>query len=116
MNNTEFLKAIKEIIAKKENWCQSTLAKDKNDNYVDPTDPVACKFCIIGAAKKINWRNYPYNTSYFDFLKKAAEELFPSVVSFEDGGGPVYVNDEMGFDAVHKMLDEAILTSQTSDL
>lgn len=46
---------ISELIKKEENWCQHALAKDINNiQLFDPSNADACKFCILGAAYRLD--------------------------------------------------------------
>jgi len=46
---------ISELIKKEENWCQYALAKDINNIHLfDPSSADACKFCILGAAYRLD--------------------------------------------------------------
>jgi hypothetical protein len=53
MNALEILKAARAIIANEKNFTQGEFARDSLDNKVLVTDTRACKFCSIGAIRKV---------------------------------------------------------------
>ena len=46
------LTGIREILSKPEAWTKGILAFDKDKKGIDPVNPEACRFCLLGAAGK----------------------------------------------------------------
>jgi hypothetical protein len=53
MNTLEILKAARAIITNEKNFTQGEFARDSLDNKVLITDTRACKFCSVGAIRKV---------------------------------------------------------------
>lgn len=116
MNNTlEQLISVKNKIATPDKFIQGWYCADERGIHTDLGNVKACKFCIKGAV----YTTTPV-TGYaraLHALEIVAAELYPqpepaTIEAFLDFGKSsaiVYVNDELGFDAVHRVLDETIL-------
>jgi hypothetical protein len=53
MTALEALKRIRKLLADPKSWKQGTYAKDAKGNTVQPTDPKATCWCLVGAARKV---------------------------------------------------------------
>jgi hypothetical protein len=84
-NFFEFILAIKAKFAKPENWIQNEFATDCNGIGVDYGDEKACKFCLMGALRKIC---YDYNLNDIYYIDKFGELLYEfvntTIITFND--------------------------------
>lgn len=110
---------VKGLIASEGVWCQGQLAMGYDGVPLTPSlldeDPnLACKLCVQGAVRVVTrGKDFEWIT---DQLDAAAEEIYPPdhevwkyLAEQTAGEHPhVAVNDHLGFEAVHAMLDYAI--------
>jgi len=83
---------ISELIGKEENWCQKSLARDINNiELFDPFSADACKFCVLGAAYKLD-----ADSRTFAFLNRMA--------IYNGYDGIDRLNDQNDFEDVHGFL------------
>jgi len=92
---------------KPENWTQFHHARGIDNYPCDPTDPQAVRFCLDGALHKLCGKSkYSQGDSAYiyarDKLREISSILYPEVWSYS------HANDLYGFDAVVKLLKEAI--------
>jgi hypothetical protein len=98
------LKNAKNRIATRSTWCQYAPAVSATNHSVLAISPEARKWDLSSAV----WLAYPECTASEDMLQvhleltQDAKKLFPSRALL------YVVNDELGFDAVHKLLDATI--------
>src|SRR5690242_18548109 len=97
--------AVKELLAKPEHWCQDHFAADENGNMVSCRDSNATRFCMKGASEKLFGNDEPRRLLVIEALVAACTPLYPKVY---DGCPIAWVNDKLGFNAVHQVLDLAI--------
>jgi hypothetical protein len=71
MKTVDVLKGAKELVAK--GWCQGTRAMDKDGQRVDPKDPNAVRWCLLGSVAAVSPR--------------MVEEIYASVVLQEVARG-----------------------------
>lgn len=115
----EQLRKIKALIHNPEHWWQGTYAVNQWGHGVPPLDPTACKWCLLGAISHIA----PNPVAIYDiveYLTTFAEplgyhQLVEAADPFALEDAPIVrrylltqINDRLGFDAVHKLLDMAI--------
>lgn len=50
---TDQLQMVDQLLSDESKWCQFTTAMDELDWEVHPTDPKACRWCLIGAMIKV---------------------------------------------------------------
>ena len=87
--------AVLERIGDKERWCQIPVAENARGQTVSPFASSACRWCLFGA-----WNlEGCVNGAAWDDLARLSDEMF--------GCGPIHVNDEIGHDAVVKLLRAA---------
>lgn len=48
------LTAVRELLSERSKWTQGCLARNIADNSVDPLDPKAVCWCLVGAVHKVN--------------------------------------------------------------
>lgn len=103
----------KNKIATPDKFIQKWYCAKENGQETFLGNPDACKFCIKGAVYTATPTDR--DRSYaFGILEAVAKEMYPQPERFEGAGALgeisaiVYVNDELGFDAVHRVLDETI--------
>jgi hypothetical protein len=80
-NLIEDLQKIVKLIFKEENWTQKALARDINDIQIfDPYDEKAVKFCVLGAAYRIE-----ADKNTFTYLERISKRNgFSSIDSLND--------------------------------
>lgn len=104
MEMVTVLKDIKTLIATPETWTTEVLARNDQDEPIDPNHPDACQWCLMGAANKIC--NGSMNSVLFvlRYLNSIARGKlgYPSTIAVWS------INDLDGFDSVHVLLDTAI--------
>ena len=80
------LEAVRELISDPGNWVQCSIALNPAGFVVDPTDPKACRFCLLGAMYKvtgrIEWAARENNARYYRL--RDAFSLKNSLSSFND--------------------------------
>jgi len=86
MKTLEILGAARKLIEKPENWTQGALARDRYGWLVVSTGPYACRWCLLGAIRRVGGGTPPPN--------QCAEI--------------VYANDRMTHPEVLAWLDRAI--------
>lgn len=101
------LRQARDLIADRKYWCSGTLAADKSGFRISPFSIDAEQWCAEGALMYCANKKPAWDTSWFDYLRTAAEELF--------GKPPFLVNDRMGHTAVLQMFDRAIQLSEKRD-
>jgi hypothetical protein len=94
-----YLKAARDLIAEPKNWCQGTLALDKQGEKCDPKDPEACKFCATGALKRV----CPNEATFNDERAKLAKAS-----RYLTGYGVINMNDGTNHSMVLSVFDLAI--------
>jgi hypothetical protein len=95
--------AIKELIKDPAHWCQDALAVNHIGVPVSPTSPRAYCWCFRGAMYKVlGVTEPPNNCPLEDVLYNTSNDLYP-------GQGMIGVNDDIGHEAVMKVLDDALL-------
>lgn len=92
------LQRAKEIISSPERWTQGCYARDKNNFRVASDSPRAVKFCAQGAICRA--------ASELQILG-AGDELSIELIT-RYGTSLVTLNDNGGFDAVHKVFDQLL--------
>lgn len=101
----ERLIAVKQLIATPETWCTQTSARDAQGVGVPAYDPAACQWCLLGAISKICPNNKDHS-SVVNYLYTHMDHLYSECLQIAD------LNDQEGFDAVHKLLDVAIARAE----
>lgn len=101
----ETLQRVKQRIATKQTWCQYALAATAS-NYAltDPSDDSACKWCLIGAIMREAIERHPI---YAQLNYDVGNVLCKGLILRHSLTLPI-INDKLGFDAVHKLLDHSI--------
>jgi hypothetical protein len=100
--------AIKELIKDPVHWCQGELAQNKEGQPTLPINPDAYCWCFRGALYKVLGVTEPPNNCPLEDLL-----LDTSLKLYGVGPGLVGVNDDIGHEAVMKVLDHAILRYPT---
>lgn len=96
-----YLLAGRTVIADKANWTQNVFARDEhNVIVVDIENPLAVKFCAIGALKFVDEVSEIISDKAEDLLMVASFRLFQY--------GIVDVNDELGHAKVLKVYELAM--------
>lgn len=99
MSPKETAKAILELLGPNgENWCKGELALTSGTIPIGPSDSLACRWCISGAAMKVTNCNPQTQdwSAYWDFV-----QAFRDVSGF--GNIPVF-NDRHGWSRVKTVL------------
>ncbi|HWL85272.1 MAG TPA: hypothetical protein VNO21_05695 [Polyangiaceae bacterium] len=103
MKTSERLYETKSAIATEHAWTQCAQATSANGRETWPISEEAVRWCVYGACYGVS-NGFLAATSrqdaYSHYLRNAAERLFRLP--------PSAVNDHLGFDAVHDMIDFAI--------
>ena len=97
MTGIELLKAVREKISDKERWTEGAFARTAGDIPVDPRDPAAVCWCVIGAAIAVEGSSTLANMGG----GMGWDELIGTYLA-ED------VNDQKGHKAVLDLLDKRI--------
>ena len=100
MKASEALEVAKALISDKSNWTQGTSARDSAGKVVPAASPNAVTFCATGALSRTT-ESDGTRTIALVYLNAAAANLFGTSYIYK-------VNDERGFEAVHKCYDFAI--------
>lgn len=101
MNNIEFLKAVRALIEKPENFTTGDWARDSEGNGVDVDDPRATCFCTLGAMRKIA-------ATKSDWATKCDIEPHLYAYAGKYGMTTAGYNDVRGHTAVLDMFDSII--------
>lgn len=96
MTDLEFLHAVKAKIATRETWTREANARDSAGLVVHPSDTNAVCWCLSGAALALAGNGGGH------------ERLTRLVERVRDGQSVVTINDNLGFDSVHQLLDAAL--------
>lgn len=100
------LKGVRNLVKNKEHWTQGTYARGSDGHPVDfseiQSDEVT-KVCVKGACMRL----LCYENGMQGMQDKVVRNL-DKVASANLGGGLIYVNDDLGHEAVLRMLDMAI--------
>lgn len=113
MNALQILKQTKALIATPASWCVFVPAIDDIGYPVQASDPTACKWCLLGAKAKVQGGPNdlrPEAIRARRALEDAMRALFPDKPAFLGS----ILNDELGFAAVHRVLDKAIAELEAS--
>ena len=85
MQAVEYLKQVKALIEKPENWAKDNFARKSNGNATQINSPEACSWCLTGALMKVSDMNngkIMFNERLHDIVQtdyefiKAVETLF----------------------------------------
>lgn len=98
------LLAVKELIKTPETWTHGALARDVDGCQTYARGPYAYCWCLLGAIEKVGIDSQLHSALYY--------YLQDILVKFISNDMLSYYNDVRGFDAVHKLLDIAIIKSQ----
>lgn len=96
----DILVAAKARIATEATWTRYVLARNAEGEQTRVDSDDACKFCAYGAVSAVTLADDPLQAAAVRALRAAAETLY--------GEGVAYVNDRIGFAAVHHVFDLAI--------
>lgn len=115
MKMSELLRKAKALIDTEATWTTKVSARDAEGKVVASRDSTAVAYCAYGAI----WHIDDTNSQADAALTRAATNTF----GLREGplGDSSYpysvasVNDELGFDAVHIMYDEAIEERESQD-
>ena len=104
MTPVEILKAAKAKIEDPAHWCQGASARDREGLLVQPEDPGACRWCVIGAISVVTGCDYDLSLTAHGFLTCAANEF----------GKPLAqeVNDETDHPTTMRFMDRAIALAE----
>jgi hypothetical protein len=86
----DVLQAALEILQNPQQWCQKAWARDVDGYPVDPTDPSAVKFCLLGAVMKAAFDAEPEYQKASHLIDqahgalKAVHPLYPIVTLNDD--------------------------------
>lgn len=102
MNNLRVsLIEIKELLITPDKWTNGANARNVTGQQIPPCSAHACQWCLVGAIHKVCSDPFEYYTVY-SYLSKQLHKIDPSRYRLSR------FNDELGFDAVHQLLDHAI--------
>lgn len=100
MDNREILTKARELITPRSAWAREAYARDENGIEVDPHDPRATCFCMIGAILKVTGLSTDeVNHTSFTLLELATG--WSETPEFNDNGGTTH-------DEVLRAFDRAI--------
>lgn len=116
MTLREQLQQIKNQIIDPVHWCQEWYATTQAGEHTTSHSPDAYQWCLLGAMAACGEHYANKNTPVLIHLADCAREtldlppgIFPDLKHSSNNGALLtYVNDELGFDAVHQLLDTAI--------
>lgn len=92
----EILKAVRDKLADPKRWSQGMAAKNAKGEPVHSGDVNAVAWCLWGALNV----DSGFADSAWHLIEVAAQDLY--------GKGPIDVNEDLGHEAVMKVLDRAI--------
>lgn len=104
MTARETLKAIKKLLRAKSRWTQGRMAATKTGGPCQSGDSTAAMWCLAGAHNRVLSENPEAGSGAWDAIESASYRLYAY--------SPLYVNDQLGFEAVHAVLAEAIRSTK----
>jgi hypothetical protein len=103
----ETLQQTRDLLADKSRWTIGSFARDESNTTVMATHERACKWCLEGALQKV--------TDFNELLPEANDRL-KRLIPLDEHGRPTHhipsLNDQVGHEAVLRLLDEAIAKEQ----
>jgi hypothetical protein len=89
-----------ELISDPARWTTGVMARNKDNESVDYSDPEACRWCVLGALKKVGF---------------TTDQIWPLIDRCvkKYGIGLVVANDDHGREAVIEMLKGLSSENQT---
>ncbi|HKT36923.1 MAG TPA: hypothetical protein VJR48_01040 [Ktedonobacterales bacterium] len=83
MKTLEILRAARKLIEKPENWTRGALGRDRYDWSVTPTGPYACRWCLLGAIRRVGGWAPPVN-KYCEIARANDRMTHPEVLAWLD--------------------------------
>ena len=87
------LEAAKSLIANPHKWAREAMAYDRKGNEVKPEDPEACRFCMVGALRRVSQTSADFEQC-IRALRNACQGQ--SIFTFNDSHGHRAVLKAMG--------------------
>lgn len=81
MNTLQILIEARKLIEKPENWTRRNYAQNEFGQGVTTISPAACKFCAVGALKRVTADSWEHSHLAWDMLDKAVGQ---SITNFND--------------------------------
>jgi len=104
MTTAEYLREMRKLIEKPENWCQGEYARDANGNRVHDGSGAATRWCALGSYWKVRYSHPEFETTPLNLLAKAATQRgVQGVADF---------NDSHTHEEVLALFDEAIAEAE----
>lgn len=89
----ELMDCVGDLLSDPERWTKGTLAADVTGMTVDPKDPRACRWCLVGAMMKCDPRYDPENSQNGYKVDDDAWSALEVVAFYRGAAGPIGVND-----------------------
>lgn len=104
----EALIATRDLLSDPARWTRGAVAKRADGQIVDITDPEACRFCTVGGLNKVAGDTECLFDECYSELQKTSAAMYPSETDHGEPTDPIDVNDNIGHEAVIRMLDLTI--------
>lgn len=105
MNNVkETLQKLEDLLSDRSKWTTEELARDADGDVVEPEDPTATCFCLLGAAYRVSHES---DGDYCNIAGAIRAALNKHAAEFNGETLVTFVNDCQGYDAVMKLIQLA---------
>lgn len=109
METLEILQTARSLIADPERWITDYWSENDDGEWVDPTDPRACRWCLRGALFRAAGQKITDEERETD-----AEIFLVRALGLQGVEDLAYLNDDKGHAAVLAALDKGIEVARSS--
>lgn len=105
------IRKVKAQIIDRTAWCKNSFALDEMGRNIYPESPHACRWCIMGAIRKVRSKEeivFITSNIYDYIVNNIPDDLITAGHTYLNT-----INDHLGFDEVHRVLDNAIKNLET---
>lgn len=104
MKTVEVLRQVRELISVPAKWIQGEYARDGGTGWVDPKDPEAACFCVVGALSRVT------GLPILDVEGQGKRTPHPAFVALKESCGmtPSFFNDHSSHAQVVDWIDRTI--------
>ena len=108
MKSIDILIAADKLLANEKTWVAGYFAVNKHGMAVSPSDEQACKWCLVGACRKVAGDPMQIRDREHSNLKAYAKVIVLLEKANTEAVTLTSLNDTQGFLAVKKLLRKAI--------
>jgi hypothetical protein len=102
-----------DLLENKQRWARHFMARDRHDNRVDPSDPAACKFCLVGGVAHVTGVKVIGAIDIYDAVAKS--DLGSLLINVIEGTGRLGKGDAVLWryndEKTHQQVMEVIATA-----